>query len=492
MKSKKYAMIIFATGRRIPLSVRAGLVRAGVDIVFKQIEHDFDRHVERARRLVRQPSVSATGEGIQACAELVAGLIEEVGGRASLVATPGSPIVLGELWAGRPVTLLLYGMYDVQPASEEGWTVPPFEGAILTVPPLGECLVARGATNSKGPLAGFLNAVEAYARSGEPLPVNLLFMIEGEEELGSPSLPAFVAERRAELQRAQAVYFAAFREYRSGVAYIQLGTKGQLFLELRVGGGAWGGPVDRAIHGAYGALVANPAWRAVHMLASLVDREDRVRIPGFYDKVLPPDRDDEAALRDLAAVLTPTVLLDEFGVQRLRFDEDPAGLLRHLMFDPILNLSGLKAGYTDPGTKSIVPHEVTVRCEFRLSPGMQPEAVAQALKAHLASSGFDDVTVRVLATNPGSKVSVREPVAQALLRAYQTVGVAPYVHPLNPGWAPLYLFSEVLQRPYVLGGLGRGERAHSADELCTLDGLKRFELCAAAFLRHLAAEIPTV
>lgn len=458
-----------------------------MDTVFQQIERDFDRHVERVQRLVRQPSISATGEGIKDCAELVAGMIADLGGRATVVSTDGHPVVSAELWADRPTTLLLYGMYDVQPAAEEGWTVAPFAGALRDVPPLGPCVVARGATNSKGPLGGFINTVEAYLRAREPLPVNLLFMIEGEEELGSPSLPAFVREHRESLRRADAVYFGAFREYRSGVAYIQLGTKGALFLELKIRGGDWGGPLDRAVHGAYSAVVPSPAWRAVRVLASLIGPDDRVRIPGFYDNVLAPDHDDEAALRDLASILRPETLLAEYGTRRLKFDGDPEGLLRHLLFDPVLNLSGIRGGHTEAGMKSMIPHEVTVRCEFRLSPTADPAQIARSLRAHLDAQGFGDVEMRVLAANPGSKVSVREPVAQALLKAHRTVGVRPYVHPLNPGWAPLYLFSEVLQRPYVLGGLGHGEGAHSANELCTVDGLKRFERCAAAFLAHLAS-----
>lgn len=456
-----------------------------LDALFRLIEADFEAHVARAQRLVRVPSVSATGEGIPECARVVAAMIEELGGRAEIVPTPGHPVVFGELWAGRPLTLLLYGMYDVQPATEPGWSVPPFAGAIKEVPELGACLVARGATNSKGPLAGFLNAIEAYQRRGQPIPANVLFMVEGEEELGSRNLPGFVRQYREQLQRADAVYFPAFREDRRGVAYIQLGTKGALFLELRVRGDDWGGPRHRAIHGAYNAWVGSPAWRAVHVLASLVDRDERVQIPGFYDGILAPDEDDERALMDLAEVFDPVSLLEEYGAHRLKWAGDKRDLLRHFLLDPVLNLSGIRTGHTDAGTKSIIPHEVVIRCEFRLGPSTDPHAVERSLRAHLDAQGFADVEVEVLAANPGSKVSRREPVAQALMAGYRDVGVTPYVHPVNAGWAPLYLFSEVLGRPYVLGGLGHGERAHSSDELCTLNGLMRYEKCAAAFLHHL-------
>lgn len=450
--------------------------------VFEHIEAEGERCLARVRRLVRQPSVSATGEGIDECAGLVATMIEEVGGEAQVMPTAGHPVVLGRLWTGRPRTLLVYGMYDVQPAAECGWSVLPFAGAVKDVPGLGSCLVARGATNSKGPLAGFLNAIEAIQhRDKDGLPVNVLFLIEGEEELGSPHLPEFVQRHKDALQEADAVYFPAFRETRDGKAYVQLGTKGVLFAELRVRGGSWGGPSHHAIHGAYNAWIGSPVWRAIHMLATLVDVNERILVPEICASA-PPDEDDRNALVELGEVFDPTATLSEYGATRFKYEGAPHELLQHLLFDPVLNLSGIHAGHVDVGTKSIVPSEVVIRCEFRLSPNTHPQAALDALRSHLEERGYGDVQIEVLAANKGSKIPLREPVVQALLGAYRDAGTQPYVHPVNPGWAPLYLFSDLLGLPYVLGGLGHGERAHSADELCTVEGVLRFEKCAAAFL----------
>jgi len=457
-----------------------------VDRVLGQIERDFPEHLARAQRYVRQPSVSVTGEGVEAMAQLVCDDLTALGARTSVVATAGNPVVFGRLDAGQARTLLVYGMYDVQPAQEPDWRVPPFGGEIVDEAGLGRVLMSRGATNSKGPLAGFINVVAAIRDAGEPLPVNFLFMIEGEEELGSRHLPEFVAAHAPALAAADAVYFPAFRQDRAGTAMMQLGTKGHLWLELRARGGAWGGPRERAVHGAYSVWLGSPAWRLVAALSTLVGPDERVRTPGFYEQTLAPDPDDLEAIAALAADGDLTAILAEYGATRFKHVGPPAELLRRFFFEPVLNLDGFRGGHAGAGTKSLIPHEMVARLDARLSPTASPEAVADQLRAHLVANGYDDIEVTVLSARRGSKISAREPVAQALQRAYRDMGVRGHVHPVNVGWVPLYLFETVLRRPYVLGGLGHGERQHSSDELMTVDGFRRFEACAVWFLSHFA------
>jgi acetylornithine deacetylase/succinyl-diaminopimelate desuccinylase-like protein len=185
---------------------------AAIDVA-AQIDAHQTQHLDRVRAFIRQPSISADGTGIPAMADLVAATIREIGGEASVMPTAGHPIVLGRLDAGAKRTLLFYGMYDVQPVEGETWMVPPFSGEIVDLPKYGPSMVARGVFNSKGPMAGFFNALDAYRATGQRPPVNVVFLIEGEEELGSRNLPAFVAAHRDAL-KADAAYFASSSDSR--------------------------------------------------------------------------------------------------------------------------------------------------------------------------------------------------------------------------------------------------------------------------------------
>jgi acetylornithine deacetylase/succinyl-diaminopimelate desuccinylase-like protein len=185
---------------------------AAIDVA-AQIDAHQTQHLDRVRAFIRQPSISADGTGIPAMADLVAATIREIGGEASVMPTAGHPIVLGRLDAGAKRTLLFYGMYDVQPVEGETWMVPPFAGEIVDLPTFGPSMVARGVFNSKGPMAGFFNALDAYRAMGQRPPVNVVFLIEGEEELGSRNLPAFVAAHRDAL-KADAAYLVSSSDSR--------------------------------------------------------------------------------------------------------------------------------------------------------------------------------------------------------------------------------------------------------------------------------------
>jgi len=177
-----------------------------VDELFAHLDAHFDAHLDRVRAYVRQPSISGEGQGMQEMAELVRDSIRGLGGRAEIAPTPGWPVVTGAIDAGAPKTLLIYGMYDVQPVEGEEWMVPPFAGEVVTLPEFGDSMVARGVYNTKGPLAGLFNVLESIQTVGGRLPVNLKFVIEGEEELSSPNLPGFIVSHRDRLG-ADATYF---------------------------------------------------------------------------------------------------------------------------------------------------------------------------------------------------------------------------------------------------------------------------------------------
>jgi acetylornithine deacetylase/succinyl-diaminopimelate desuccinylase-like protein len=200
--------------------------------VHEQIDKDWPNHLVRTQHFVRQPSISADGTGIQEMAGLLVRHLQELGARARIIPTDGHPVVYGALDFGAPKTLVIYGMYDVQPVAGETWMVPPFGGEIVDLPGFGRSLVSRGIGNSKGPLASFFNMIESFQRVYGRMPVNLRFVIEGEEEQSSKHLPQAIAVLRDELRRCDAVFFPAYAQNTQGQVLMRLGAKGILSMEL--------------------------------------------------------------------------------------------------------------------------------------------------------------------------------------------------------------------------------------------------------------------
>lgn len=454
--------------------------------IFDHIDKHFNQHLEKVRTFVRQPSISGEGAGMAEMAELVAGAILELGGRSEIVPTSGWPVVYGEINAGEPRTLLLYGMYDVQPVVGEDWIVPPFGGEIVDYEGRGPCLVNRGATNQKGPLAGMFNALESVKAVTGGLPVNVKFMIEGEEELGSRHLPEFVNRHRDRLA-ADGTYFGVFSQNAKGTPILYLGVKGIVFFELVSRGGAWGGPTTRGIHGSQGAWIASPVWRMLHAMDTMTEPDERIAIEGFYDNVKPPKAEDEKLLSDLAKTFDPELVLRENDVRRFRYDLAGADLLRRYLFEPILNIDGIAGGHYGAGSKTLLPHEVRAKMHFRLVPDMEPQEVRSKFLAHLKKIGCGDFEVRFEEGYPWAVMSPSAPISQAMIRTMRAFNLDPQVWPNIGGSAPFYLFSRVLKQPFTMGGLGHGGRVHSPNEFAVVDGIRLYEKSVVQFLYEFAA-----
>lgn len=453
--------------------------------IFDYIDKHFAAHLERMRTFVRQPSISGEGIGMAEMADLVAQTIRDIGGTSEIVPTRGWPVVYGELDESQPKTLLLYGMYDVQPVAGEDWVVPPFAGEVIEFDGLAPCVVSRGATNQKGPLAGLLSALQSVRSAAGRLPVNVKFVVEGEEELGSRHLPEFVGSHRDRLA-ADGTYFAAFSQDRTGKPILWLGVKGIVFFEMTCRGGAWGGPTTRGIHGSQGAWIASPAWRMLHAMITMAGSDERILIDGIYDAVKPPTAEDEAVLSALAQTFDQDLVLRSNDVRRFRYDAQGADLLRRYLFEPILNIDGIAGGHYGAGTKTLLPHEVTAKMHVRLVPDMEPDAVREQVTAHLAKIGCADFEVNFEEGYPWAKMSPSAPISQAMIRTFRSFDLEPEIWPNIAGSAPFYLFHRTLRQPFVMGGLGHGGRAHSPNEYATVDGLRRFEKSVVRFLYEFA------
>ncbi len=464
---------------------------------YDYIDQHFDEHVAKVQELIRQPSISPEGKGVRECAQLIRGYFEKLGCiDAKLVETSGNPVVYGKYNAGAKKTVLVYMMYDTMPVDEPGWIVPPLEGRIIDMPPFGKTLVARGAVNTKGELRAFLNACESIKSAGQELPVNIIFVAEGEEEMGSRNLPEFISKYGEELKRADAVFFPLCAQNQKGKVIAELGVKGIVYFELEIDGKDWGrGPTEFGIHGSNKSWVDSPVWRMTQALATMTTRDgNKVLIEGFYDDVVPPPAEDKELLRKLQKTFDEEAVKEEMKVKKFIDDLHGIEALKHYLYSPQLNIDGIWAGYTGPGTKTLLPHKITLKMDVRLVPNMSREKPIPLIRKHLDKHGFNEVKIRILERGyDWAKTSVKSPVAQAVLNAYREFGFEPEVWPNIAGSAPFSMFNKApLNLPFIMGGLGHGARAHSPNEYLVIGeggptaGLATLEKSFVSILHNLS------
>jgi len=454
--------------------------------IFEHIDRHYTEHLGKLQELVRQPSISAENRGVRECAELVKNYFKNLGCENSrLVETSGFPVVYGYYDAGADRTIIVYFMYDTQPVDDPGWTIPPLEGKIVSMPPFGDCLVARGAINTKGELCAFLNACESIKAVGEEIPVNLVFVAEGEEELGSRHLPEFIEKYEGELMKADAVFFPFADQDMRGKVVMYLGVKGIVYFELELDGKSWGyGPTEFDIHGSNKAWVDSPAYRMIQALSTMTTKDgNKVLIDGFYENALPPNREDLELLETLEKTFDEDSVKDSMKVEKFIGDVHGKKALLKYLYSPTLNIDGIWGGYIGPGTKTVLPYKITTKIDVRLVPNMSVEEVIPRIREHLDKHGFRKIRIVELEEGYGwAKTSVKEPAAQAVIKAYREFGYEPEIWPHMAGSAPFCMFNrEPLNLPFIMGGLGHGGRAHAPNEyivvqeggptggLCTLE-----------------------
>ncbi len=433
--------------------------------VYRYIDEHQDEHLANIQRWLRQPSVSAQSTGIEEMANLLKDDLKNLGFReTTLVDTAGHPGVWGYYDAGAEKTLMVYMMYDVQPVNPEDWTVPPFDAAMVATE-LGSVVMARGATNEKGPERAFLNAIAAIIAAEGSLPVNLMVTAEGEEELGSPNYPQIVDQYEERLRTAAGVFFPFNSQDSRGDVTLNLGVKGILYFELEATGGMAGGPTQSEIHGSFKALVDSPVWRLVQALSSLTTSDgNTITVPGYYDDIRPPSDEEQRLINGVLQDWDEDVIRRSLGVQRWIDGMSGEEAILSYLYDTTLNIDGIWAGYTGEGSKTILPHKATVKVDSRLPPDMQPDKALSLIRTHLANRGFSDIKIRQLSGYPASQTSVDAPFVQAAIGVFNKYGYPPAVWPRLAGSAPFYQFTERLKLPLVLGSLGHGSGAHAPDE----------------------------
>ncbi|MGZ5089802.1 MAG: M20/M25/M40 family metallo-hydrolase [Burkholderiales bacterium] len=445
-----------------------------LDRALEQAGRDYGAHVERLQRYIRQPSVSAENRGLEDMAALVAKEIDELGGVGKVVPGKDFPIVYGRFDVGAPRTMVMHSMYDTTPADEPTWVVPPFEARrIRDYENLGECIVGRGAEDTKGPMATLISAVHAYRAAKVALPCNVIMLFEA-SELGSKSLPGFVEAHADELRGADVCFWPWYTQKSDGTQVVFLRVKGLMTLKLRCRGGAWGGPQNAEIHGAHSTWIANPAHRLAAALASMKTESDLdVAIEGFYDGRNVPTAEDEQVIEKLARRFNAERALIDLGVSRFKQDS-VKDAIRARCFQSEFNIAGLKSGYVAEGAhKVIVPHEAIAAIDMRPLDGMSVENMLKSMRAHLDKHGFEDVTIEPLSQgyagggSPPGDWAVRE-----LLATYGDCDIDPEVWPRDSLAIAAKLFTD-LGMSWIATLPGHANRRHSANEYIQLKGYRK-------------------
>lgn len=421
--------------------------------VFDYIDQQRQPFIDRLLAYVRQPSISAHGIGMAETADFLLERLQALGMEAQLMPTAGWPMVLGRRFdaPGKP-TVLLYGHYDVQPADPlEEWLSPPFEPTIRD----GR-IYARGVGDNKGQHFAQLLALEALLAHQDKLPCNVIVLLEGEEEIGSPHIANFIRQH-GDLLRCDLVVTADGPVHESGRSCIMFGVRGVLSFELRARG------ANTDLHsGNWGGVAPNPIWTLIGLLATMKNAQGAITIDGFYDNVLPPSALEQQALDALP--LDEARILRELDLTALDAPTDRP-FFERLMFYPTFTINGFHSGYGGAGSKTVLPHQAFVKCDIRLVEAMSLDATLAKVKAHVARHA-PDVEVIFQGGMEPSKAPLDSPYTAPIRQALRA-GQAeePLLIPSAGGSLPDYVFTKILGVPaFGTPYANADERNHAPNE----------------------------
>ena len=442
--------------------------------IWSQIEKHHDEAVRRLQEWVKQPSIAAENRGVTEGCDLSMHFLRDAGfDEVTKISTDGQPGIFAKLDARAPKTLGLYFMYDVKQADPAEWSSPPWAAALVEKPGLGTVVVGRGAVNQKGPEASFIAALHAIRAAGRKLPVNLVLVAEGEEEIGSPHFPQIMRrpEVLAALRPCIGIFMPSAEQGLDGAVTMTLGAKGVVELEMVSSGERWGRGPRHDIHSSNKARVDSPAWHLVEALATLVSPDGNdPAIDGFADKARPISATEKAMVANAAQRLDEGVAKKQLGVEHWVHDVNWQQALELLVSRPTVNIEGLTGGYTGPGGKTILPHRAVAKIDLRLVPDMKASEALAALEAHLAKRGFGDIEVNMTGGYDPNSTSPDAALIRAQTAVYKHNGIDPIVLPRIAGSWPGYVFTdEPLHLAAGHFGFGHGSGAHAPDEYYVIE-----------------------
>ena len=461
-----------------------------IEGLHRDIDRNWAKHLDITRKMLRVPSVSSTGEGIQETADTLERMLREMGAKTSQfrASRKSHPLVYGHLDVGARKTGATYGMYDVQPIGDpEAWEYPPFSATIVRKKPYGEVLINRGAYNSKASLVGTLLAIKTMLDKDE-MPINMHFLLEGEEESGGQSLPTFVRKNKSKMTDADAGFWFDYSEDTKGEVDISLGFKGCVSFDLVSEGKKRGGPGDGPVHSSVAVILESPVIRLIQAAATLINEKQDPAIDGMMEQVEKPSRKDLKLVKELSKRFNGDEYLKECGATRWKIDGTKEEILTKYCFEPSVNVAGMLSGYTLDGYSTILPDKALMKVDIRIVPNMTMEGTRKLVRKHLDRRGYKDIEMTRYEDYPWSKVAFDEDITQACIEGLRYHGKEPKIWPISAGSAPMYIFDQILGIPHGGTGLGYGGRAHAPNEFAVVSKMKDFEKSAVTLI-HKYAEI---
>ncbi len=444
--------------------------------IYDYIDANAEEFIRDLQTLVRQPSISAQNIGLRECAELVLKMMHDDELDAHMhELNGGPPVIVGHMPSSKSSkTMLCYSHYDVQPPEPlEAWT----HGGPWSAEIVDGVMYGRGATDNKSGVLAFNKAAKAFLKVRGELPVNLKFIIEGEEEIGSLHLGPWV-EKNTELLRADGMHcLDGSVDVATGLPDVDLGLKSVLFVELVARG------ANSDIHSLNFPLLPSPAWDLVRALNSIMDENRRILIDGWYEGLYELQAEDIEQLEEKVARVDLNKMKEEWGIDKFALGRDGIEAIKARAYEPTANIAGLISGYTGPGSKTIVPNEARVKMDFRLIPNIDPKKALEKLKAHLKKHGFDNIEViSTERAEPPYKISVKEPMSQAVIAAaMQVYGEKPIVNGVSAEGTIL----KHVWIPCVLTGFAStGANLHAPDENIRIDHYIKGIKYAAAIMEE--------
>jgi acetylornithine deacetylase/succinyl-diaminopimelate desuccinylase-like protein len=461
------------------LTSAAGVLAAPGDraAIRTAVEAGREESIKRIRDWIALPSIAAESLNMEAGVDYMMRLAREAGFQhIAKVPTDGHPGMYATLDVGAKRWMGIYFMYDVKQFDPKEWSSPPLEGRIVDMPDFGKVMIGRGAANQKGPQGAFLAAMHAFRKAGRKLPVNLVLVAEGEEEIGSPHFNQIVQrpDVLAALKKCEGVIIPSNWQDPSGSVQINLGAKGIVEFELIASGEKWGRGPRKDIHSRFMAQVDSPVWRLVSALHTLVTPEGNVpAIDGLFDKVRPLTAREKALIAEAARQSSEEGAKRDLSVSRWIDDLPWAQSMERLTSQPTVNIEGLVAGYTGPGGMTILPSRAVAKIDMRLVPNMTKDDTLAKVRAHLDRRGFADIEMKFLGGYDPTETAEDARIIRAQRAVYSRAGVPHLVYPrLAGGWPGFAFTSAPVSLPAGQFGLGLGSRAHAPDEYYVIDSIR--------------------
>ena len=460
-------MTALALALAAPVAAKPG--DPGRDKVAAAIRADHDAAIERLRGWIKLPTIANMGINHQEGAEYMRQLVLDAGfQQAKIIKTDGVPGVFATLDAGAKDTLAIYFMYDVKHYDPAEWSSPPLEGRIVDRPGEGKALIGRGAVNQKGPETAFLAALRAFKASGTKLPVNLVFVAEGEEEIASTHFSQIVTqpEVKAALEKAVGIIIPSAGQSVDGQTTLLLGAKGAVELQLISSGAKWGKGPNKDIHSSLMANVDSPAWHLIKALNTLVaDDGHTPAIDGWFENVKPLTARQKQLIAADVGASNEADDLKTLGVKQWYNNEDFLTASYRLAEQPTVNIQGLVSGYMGPGGKTVLPGRAEAKIDLRLVPDMTKDEVVAKLKAHLAKRGFGDIEVNVSGGYGPNQTDENSMLIKAEQATLNRAKIANTLSARSAGsWPGVVFTGPPLRMAAGQFGAGRGGGAHAPNE----------------------------